>query len=153
MSMIDLRGRTTGVDEMTSELAEEVLANAEKSVGEGARVLGREMKRLLGKRRGPSAPGQPPAREEDWLWRCVGWTRAKRYGDKVQAKVGIGFGRGYSALQAALAQGVNPFEYAWTHEYGGISGKNRTTRLPPRPFARPAEVRVESEVVRILTIH
>jgi len=155
MSMIEIRGRTDGLEEMAKELLEEVLVSGEKQVGEAAAVLGKEMKRLLSSRRGPSRPGEPPAREADWLWKGIGWTRPKvnRQKGEITSSVGLGFGRGYRALEKAKAAGVNPFEYAWLQEYGGISGKTRSTRLPPRPWARPAEARVESEVVQILTIH
>jgi hypothetical protein len=71
----------------------------------------------------------------------------------ITSSVGLGFGRGYRQLERAKAAGVNPFEYAWTLEYGGMSGKKRDVRIEPRPWARPAEARVESDVVRILTIH
>lgn len=153
MSLIAMKAETSGVDEMVEDLVEEQLKVGEKQVTEAASVLAKEMRRLLSKRRGPSAPGEPPRREEDWLWRGIGYERAKRRGAEISSRVGLGFGLGYKELNRAKAQGVNPFDYAWTMEYGGISGKTRTTRIEPRPWARPAEAKVESEVVRILTIH
>lgn len=155
MNMIEIRSRTEGLDGLAAELIDETLESAERQVGQAAALLGKAMKRLLASRRGPSKPGEPPAREADWLWKGIGWEKPKVDRDKgeVTSRVGLGFGRGYRALQKAKAEGINPFDYAWLLEYGGISGKKRDVRIEPRPWARPAEAMVENEAVRILTIH
>lgn len=68
----------------------------------------------------PSLPGQPPSLVTGTLKRSVKTTGARRTA------------RGYEALVGPTA------EYARVQELGGPAGRGLRTRLPARPYLRPA---------------
>ena len=68
----------------------------------------------------PSAPGSPPAMIGGSLLRSVHATEPSGGGDQWQVTVG------------------GSVVYARIHELGGQTGRGHKTRLPPRPYLRPA---------------
>ena len=140
---------TTGLEGLGPELIRETRKVARSSLSSTSTVLRRGMVRKLSKRGGPSAPGSAPARVEGALRDSIGKDRPRRDGDKFSVDVGPGVGRAKARkVEAQKAEGVNIFEYAALHEFGGIGADGR--RYPPRSFARAAEEEAEAEIDSML---
>lgn len=83
----------------------------------------------------PSRPGEPPAMISGDLARAVKRSRVTRVGDGV-----------YSGS-------VGPeIVYGRIQELGGVTGRHHATRLPPRPYLRPAMEVARTDIVRRLQV-
>ena len=139
---------TTGLQTVDRDIRE-MRKDARRALSKSATVMRRAYARNLSKRRGPSAPGDPPARVEGALRDTVGKDRPRRDEDNFSVAIGIGVGKAKANKVAEWkARGINVYAYAALHERGGIGAGGR--RYPPRPFARPAEEETEAEIRSIL---
>ena len=140
---------TTGLQTVDRDIRE-MQKGARRALSKSSTILARRMRDKLSKRRGPSAPGDPPARVEGALRDTVGKDRPKRDGDNFSVTIGIGEGKAKANKVAEWkAKGINVFEYALLQEHGGVFHEDGR-RYPPRPFARPAEEESEAEIAAIL---
>lgn len=147
--MIRLEERVIGIEGISRELVMEERKRSRSALSKSSTVMARAMRNNLSRRRGPSAPGSPPARLIGALRDTVGKDRPRRRGEEMFVTIGIGVGKAKGAKVIAWkAKGINVYEYAALHEHGGIGADGR--RYPPRPYARPAEESSEAEIDRII---
>lgn len=156
MTMFSFKGETFGLDDFREEVFRETFRDMKEPVRESGIFLAAEIERALS-RQARSAPGSFPGMVEGHLRDSIGWgwddktdvDVSIRYSN-VSVAVGMGAGRKAThAVRASKAKGVNPFEYGYNFEFGGIGKGGR--REPPRPFVRPMfelhEARVD-EIIR-----
>jgi hypothetical protein len=142
--------RTTGLEGLGRELIAETRKVGRRALSQAATVLARRMRDKLSKKRGPSAPGESPARVEGALRDSIGKDRPRRDGDKFTVKVGPGVGKAKGRkVEEWKAKGINIYEYAALQEHGGVFHDDGR-RYPPRSFARAAEEETEAEITGIL---
>lgn len=140
---------TTGLRTADKDIRE-MQKDARRALSKTATILRRAYVQKLSKRRGPSAPGDPPARVAGALRDTVGKDRPRRDGDNFSVAIGIGEGKAKANKVAEWkAKGINVFEYAALQEHGGVFHADGR-RYPPRPFARPAEEETEAEIRSLL---
>ena len=141
--------QTTGLEGLGPELIKETRKVGRSALSRVSTVLARGMRRLLSKRGSPSAPGEPPARVEGALRDSIGKDRPRRDGDTMYVAVGPGVGKAKERkVEALKGEGINIYEYAYTHEHGGVDKAGR--RYPPRSYARRAEEETEAEIDSML---
>ena len=141
--------RTTGLEGLGPELIRETRKVGRSALSKVSTVLARRMRQKLSKRGSPSAPDEPPARVEGALRDSIGKDRPRRDGDKLSVSVGPGVGKAKARkVDEWKAKGVNIYEYAWTHEHGGVDKAGR--RYPARSYARAAEEETEAEIDSML---
>lgn len=145
--MIEFRGQTFGLDEFNLDVRRETLRDAKPLVAESARLIADRMRREV-ERVGPTPPGTPVGKEDGYLQGAIGSSTAEIHRDTVTAFVGVGAGRdGRAGAAAGRAAGVNVFEYATVHEYGGrFAGRT----YPPRSFVRYTVSLMEPHVDALL---
>lgn len=148
--MIVISTKTEGIDGMGDDLLRGTLAIAKSTLSKAATPFARQMRNNLSKRGGPASPGAPPARVEGALRDAVGKDRPRVGKDfEISVAVGIGVGKAKARkVEEWKGKGINVFEYAILHEFGGVGADGR--RYPPRSYARLAESQVEGEVDAIL---
>ncbi len=147
--MIIVDVHTTGIDGIAVELLRDAVAVSKSALSKASTPLKRGMVRLLSKRGGPSAPGEPPARLTGAMRSTIGKGRPVVEDGDVVVHVGPGEGKAAAGKVAALrAEGTEIFAALVLHEFGGIGADGR--RYPPRPFSRPAEEEAEGEISAIL---
>ena len=148
--MISYSARTTGLVGLDKELLREARKDARSALSKGSTVLARAMRDKLSRRRGPAAPGDPPARVTGALRDTVGKDRPRRREDVMSVDVGIGVGKAKAArVEHWKGLGINVHEYDRLQEYGGVFHQDGR-RYPARSFARSAEAESEAEVVRVM---
>ncbi len=54
-------------------------------------------------------------------------------------------------ITGGLAAGSSDVHYARIHEFGGLTGKDYQTLIPPRPYLGPALADAEDEIVAAIT--
>lgn len=145
--MIGVRGQTFGLDDFDTDLRKETLEDAIAPVARGANLVADRMKRAVN-RLGPSPPGTPVGKDEGHLQRAISSSPAEVHGNSVTAFVGVGAGpKGRAEVAKSRAEGVNVYEYAHTHEYGGVV---RGRRYPARSYLRSVVAESEAAVDALL---
>lgn len=146
--MIRLEGETEGMEAMLESVVEENLEDAFSAVAEGGEMFTRAIRRKLGREGGPSAPGQPPAKDRGALQDSIGRTGPFIERGVVTLVVGVGVGdEALARVNAWKSKGVNVFEYAHLHEVGGIGADGR--RYPARSYVRSTEMEIEGRLDRL----
>ncbi len=140
--------RTTGLKGLAPELIKLERKTSRTVLSKVATVLRRRMVQKLSTRGGPSAPGDPPARDEGHLRSVIGKDRPRRKDEIFTVAVGVGEGKAAARKVAELkAEGVEIFAIAVVHEHGGFFNGRR---YPARSFARSAEEEVVAEIDSVL---
>ncbi len=136
---------TSGLEGLGPQLIKETQKVGRSVLSKTSTVLAARMRQKLRKKGGPSSPGEPPARVDGALLSSIGKDRPRRDGDKMSVAVGVGIGKAKARKVAEWKEkGVNVFEYASLHEYGGTGADGR--RYPARSYARSAEAETEDEI-------
>ncbi len=147
--MIIVDVHTTGIDGISRELLRDAVAVSKSALSKASTPLKRGMVRLLSKRGGPSAPGEPPARVTGAMRSTIGKGRPVVEDGDVVVHVGPGEGKAAARTVSALkSEGLDIFAVLVLHEFGGIGADGR--RYPARPYARRAEAEAEAEISAIL---
>lgn len=150
MSLLSLRTMDTlGLEGVLGpQLLKETRKVGRSTLSKAGTILARRMREKLSSKGGPSRPGDPPARVLGVLRSTVGKDRPRRDGDTMYVDVGIAAGKAKERKAIEWkAKGHNVYAYAKVQEEGGFYPNGR--RYPARPYARPAEMETEAEIVAL----
>lgn len=149
MNLFEFKGKTVGLDDFSKDVWRQTLKDSVAPVRDGARLLAEKMEEALSGSAG-SAPGLPPGLVEGHLRNSIGYEEPETSVKHASVISDVGMGAGRAAtlrVRESQAAGVNPFEYGWNLEHGGIGAFGR--REPPRPFVRTTVAKHEAAVLRI----